>query len=235
MLTRDHYRGIIHSCFILWTRSVWNKAAGQCDMVHSHLWSEMGTLTQRACSTLFWFEMYRCFLRRWYSEIQIRIQTRVFPFQNRSGQHLQEGPARWAVDTMARSWESEVEWLEEQPPGKGSLGITFLVRQRGAANTRCWTWEDWGGGSREMAWYREMRQELQRKKGRNLEWALCCWISMEISLWTHGFWERQTDRQRCHCVYHYFLTRASKQQWAPLELRLWFLSTVLHWKKLSWF
>lgn len=59
------------------------------------------------------------------------MQTRVFPFQNRSGQHLQEGPTRWAADTLARSWVSEVEWLEEQPPGEGSLGITVFVGQGG--------------------------------------------------------------------------------------------------------
>lgn len=30
-------------------------------------------------------------------------------------------------DVGARSWVSEADWLEEQPPGMGSLGIIALV------------------------------------------------------------------------------------------------------------
>lgn len=38
-------------------------------------------------------------------------------------------------DVVARSWVSEADWLEEQPPGMGSLGIIALVGPRGGQST----------------------------------------------------------------------------------------------------
>lgn len=57
-------------------------------------------------------------------------------------------------DVVARSWVSEADWLEEQPPGMGSLGVIALVGPGGAVNTR------------RLKPYREMRQEVQVKKDK---------------------------------------------------------------------
>lgn len=163
--------------------------------------------------------MYRHFPRRWYSWIQTRIQTDSSAFRitqtNTIRRVLMQDIGR---DVVARSWVSEADWLEEQPPGMGSLGIIALVGPGGAVNTRCWIWEDWGEDSRGMNLYREMRQELQVKKDKP-RWALhCCALRYLCELMVF-----KTEM----LPYHYFLISEPKWQWTHLEPKLWFLSTNL--------
>ena len=104
-------------------------------------------------------------------------------------------------DVVARSWVSEADWLEEQPPGMGGLGVIALVGPGGAVNTRRWIWQDWGEDSRGLKRYREMRQEVQVKKDKP-RWALhCCALRYLCEL---------TVSETEMLPYHYFLISEPK-------------------------